>query len=162
MKVAAETQSHLRRTGMSMPVSWVLAFSPGSGEAAQSCGRHASLPHLPPGLSSEGPRMQDAGQWPGFCSLVSAPICCPYSLALGQFASAAALNPSSSHFLLSASPFPQGDHAGRMSPPRSFHLEPSWPHSVWPGACSVPICSNSGRASQQPLLPQLLSHSNMT
>lgn len=103
--MAAEPQSHLRRAGMSMPVSWLLASSPGSGEAARSCGRRASLPTCLLGCSSEGPRMQVSGL--EFCSLGSAPICCPSSLALGQFASVAALKPSPSHFLLSASPVPR-------------------------------------------------------
>lgn len=43
----------------------------------------------------------------GFCSLVSAPICCSSLLVLGQFASAAALKPGPSHLLQPASPVPR-------------------------------------------------------
>lgn len=116
--MAAEIQSHLRRPGMSMPVSWALISSSGSGEAAESCDRQLVCP---PAFWDRAPRAPDCrtrvsfcfagcrlqASSLGFCSLVSVPTCCPYCLGPSQFASAAALKLSLSHFLLPTSPVPR-------------------------------------------------------
>lgn len=116
--MAAEIQSHLRRPGMSMPVSWALISSSGQ-ERPQSpvtdmlvCppafwDRALRAPDCRTRVSFRfaGCRLQASSL--GFCSLLSVSTCCPYCLGPSQFASAAALKLSLSHFLLPTSPVPR-------------------------------------------------------
>lgn len=83
----------------------------------------------------------DAGHQ-GFCSHLLPLLTSPRSVSTGSNMKA-----KSQPFSSADLPCPQGDLAGRMAPPVFFHLEPCCPHSVCPGARSVPICSNSARAS---------------
>lgn len=152
--MAAGIQSHLRKAGLPMPVSWVLISFSSSGAAAKSCDRHASQPaclwagalrgpdySTRASFSANSPGMQDAGHQ-GFCSHLLPLLPSPRSVCIGG-----SMKAKSQPFSSADLPCPRGDLAGRMAPPEFFHLEPCCPHSVWPGARSVPICSNTARAS---------------